>query len=74
MRGSRPAFERPGLGVLTSLMQASVFLWPTAACWAKEAEEQDNIKRLLRELSEAHGPAMASADDSAYPMISKKFQ
>ncbi len=65
---------RPGLGVLTLLMQVSLFLWPTAARWAKEVQEQDNIKRLLLELSETYRPAMIATAEPAYPAISKKFQ
>jgi hypothetical protein len=65
---------RPALGVLTLLMQVSLLLWPTAARWAKEMQEHDNIKKLLQELSETYRPALVAADEPAYPAISKKFQ
>jgi hypothetical protein len=65
---------RPALGVLTLLMQISLLLWPTAARWAKEVQEQDNIKQLLEELSETYRPALVTAAGPAYPAIAKKFQ
>jgi hypothetical protein len=65
---------RPGLGLLTLLMQVSLVLWPTASRWAKEAQEQDNIRHLLQELSETYRPALVTAAEPAYPVITKKFR
>lgn len=65
---------RPALGGLTLLMQVSLFLWPTAARWAKEVREQDDLKRMLQELSEVYRPAQISGVQPAYPAITKKFQ
>lgn len=64
---------RLGFGILTALMQFSLLLWPTAARWAKETQEQDNIKLMLNELSETYRPAMVTGSEPAYPAVSKKF-
>ena len=68
------ASGRFSIGFLTMLMQMSLFLWPTATRWAREAREQENVQKLLKELSETHRPPLASASKVAYPEITKKFR
>ena len=43
--------------LLAVLMQSSLFLWPIASRWAREAREQETLQKLLNELSETHRPA-----------------
>ena len=51
------ALGRVAFALLAILMQSSLFLWPMAARWAREAREQESIHKLLKELSETYHPA-----------------
>lgn len=51
------AAGRVAFALLAVLMQTSLFLWPTAARWAREARERESVKTLLQELSETYRQA-----------------
>jgi hypothetical protein len=56
-------------GITALLMQLSLVFWPAAARWAKVADEQSGMEKMLAELSETH-----RAPVDPYSRPTKKFR